>query len=96
MENENIQPGGLGPEKRPKDELSEVRRVSQEALTQFRALFRTSLEKLKELGVKEGLLDPNTPLDQVRPKIIESIKELNERRAKRRQQEREAKDRRQP
>lgn len=64
--------------------IEEIKKVSQESIEEFKKLFRSSLEKLKEYGVKQGLLDPKTPLEQVHAKLIEKIKELNEREIQRR------------
>ena len=72
------------PNKYKQEVLKEIK-VSQEAIAEFRALFRSSLEKLKQYGVSLGILDPDTPLEQVRQKLIERIGEkLNERKEERR------------
>ena len=73
MEDKNLQPSNPN--------LLETMRVPQEIREQFRALFKASIEKIKEYGVNQGILDPDIPLEQVRPKILEYI---NERKAQRR------------
>ncbi len=64
--------------------LAEAKKLSRKAIEQFKVSFRTSLEKLKEYGVKYDLIDKDTPLEEVRQKLLEKIKELDERKGERR------------
>lgn len=84
MQNENLAKNKLEAGADQGQGLAEAKKLSREAIEQFRMVFRTSLEKLKEYGVEYGLIDSDTPLDEVRSKLIEKIKELSERNTERR------------
>lgn len=72
-------------EAEPESELGETLKVTAKLRAEIRALGNQSAEVLKKYGVIHGLITEDTPLEEVRQKLIAVIDERKTKRRERQQ-----------